>query len=187
VTDLEHWEILESTYEVKNQFVKLRQDKCRLPDGRVIDDFYVVEEPDYSMVFALTPENQVVMVEQYKHGIQEVVYELPAGYFEPDGAPAVEQARRELIEETGYDVPQLIQVSTHISHPTRMTNRMYLFAGVNAKRIAAQSLDENEEIRVHLFELHTVMQMLDSGEINAVQTVAGIYHALAVLKRQGLV
>ena len=184
---MKRWEILESTYLLRNPHVNVRQDRCKLPDDRVIDDFFVVEEPNYAMVLVLTPQREVVMVEQYKHGIQEVVYELPAGYFEPDGAPAVEQARRELVEETGYDVPELMQISTHISHPTRMSNRMYLFAGVNAQRVAAQSLDDNEDIKVHLFDVDTVIEMIASNTINAVHTVAAFYRAWTALQHRGLV
>lgn len=76
-----------------------------LPDGHVVENFYTLEMRDYAVVVALTPNRDVVVERQYKHGPRKVAINLPAGYLEPDEDP-LDAARRELLEETGYSADQ---------------------------------------------------------------------------------
>src|ERR1700688_1715688 len=73
------WEIVSSELVVESPWYNLRRDVCRLPHGSVIDPYYVRVHAGFSVVFALTTEGRVVMTRQYKHGIGDVVLELPAG------------------------------------------------------------------------------------------------------------
>lgn len=169
------WRVLRSAYALANRWIKIRQDTCELPDGRVIDDYFVLEENDVGSVFALTPDRRVVMVEQYKHAIGETVLELPAGFFEAQGGDALEESRREFMEETGYDAAAYRYLGKFSQSPTRMSNVIYLYLALDAYPVGGQRLDPNEEIRVRLIPLDDALAMIASGEIYAVSTVAGIY------------
>ena len=94
---LRPWKILSS----KHVYPNVRIDHCELPDGQVIEGF-VLEYHDWATVVALTPDNQVVMERQYRHGIQKILLELPGGVIDDSDASPLEAARRELLEETGY-------------------------------------------------------------------------------------
>jgi len=176
------WRILDSQTALKNRWISIRQDTCELPNGRVIDDYFVLEENDVGCVFALTPDRKLILVEQYKHAIQEMCLEVPAGFFESRAGDPLEESRREFREETGYDADEFRYIGKLSQSPTRMTNYFHLFVAENAYPMGAQNLDPNEDITVRLIPLDDVFAMIASGEINSVSTVACIYRAVSSLK-----
>ena len=114
---MQHWKILDSRYVLQSPYMNLRQDTCQLPEGQVVDDYYVVEHQDVAMVVGLTAQQNIILVEQYKHAIGGVCMELPAGLFEGDNPSA--EARREFEEETGYTAAHFEPLSTLSVNPTR--------------------------------------------------------------------
>ncbi|GAB4527167.1 MAG: NUDIX hydrolase [Anaerolineae bacterium] len=179
---MQFWKILQSRYLVKHPIVSIRQDTCELPNGRVLDDYYVVEENDVAVVFALTEDQQVVMVEQYKHGIQETCMELPGGYLDSRTEDPAEAARRELLEETGYMVGELTLLGAFVNQPTRCNNRTYTYFATEARRVTEQNLDDNENIHIRLVALADLPAYIRSGRINVALSIAGIYMALDKLR-----
>jgi 8-oxo-dGTP pyrophosphatase MutT (NUDIX family) len=176
------WRILDSQNVLQNRWISLRRDTCQLPTGRVIDDYFVLEENDVGCVFALTPDRKLILVEQYKHAIQDMCLEVPAGFFESRTSDPLEEARREFGEETGYDADAFHYIGKLSQSPTRMTNYFHLFVAQNAYPVGAQNLDPNEDITVRLVPLDDVFTMIASGQINSVSTVACIYRAVSYLK-----
>ena len=73
------WEVLSSKYVVKDRWLTLRADDCRNADGQVIAPYYVLEYPPWVNVLALTPEHNVVLIKQYRHGVRRIILELPGG------------------------------------------------------------------------------------------------------------
>jgi len=96
------WRVTSSSYVVDTEHLRLRKDRIELPDGRTIDDYYVRESRGFVVIFATTPDGRVVLVRQYKHGIDRVLLELPAGAIDPGEQP-LQTAIREFSEETGYE------------------------------------------------------------------------------------
>ena len=114
---IEKWALLDSVLVFGHRWYQLRRDTVRLPDGTVVDDYFVSVRPEVAMVFPLTPDGDVIFVRQYKHGAQAITIELPGGTFRhelPEDA-----ARRELIEETGYTPGELIPLGWIWEDPTR--------------------------------------------------------------------
>ncbi len=181
---MSRWRIRHSTYPLQNAWVKIRHDTCELPDGRLVENYVVVEEKEVGSVFALTPAREVVLVEQYKHGIGERVLELPAGLFNSVHADPLAESRREFLEETGYDATTYHYLGKMAQSPTRMSNSVYLYAALDAYFTGAQHLDETEDITVRLIPLDRALDMIASGEIHAVATVAGIYRGWHWLQQQ---
>lgn len=176
------WNVLQSNYILQNRWLSVRQDVCQLPNGRQIDDYYVVEDPNVGCVFALTPDRRLILVEQYKHAIADTCIELPAGGFEnPHGDPRAE-SRREFREETGYDAPEFRYLAKMAQSPTRMTSYFHLFLALDAYPVGEQHLDPAEDITVHLVPLDDVFPMIERGEIHVMSTVACIYLATAHLR-----
>ena len=101
MTDHLKWKTLSTEYLIKRKWLTARRDTVQLPDGRINEEYYILEYPDWVNVIAVTKDGKFVMERQYRHGAGEVGYELPCGVMEPDESPLC-GAQRELLEETGY-------------------------------------------------------------------------------------
>jgi ADP-ribose pyrophosphatase len=171
------WKILESHRLHKN----VRIDTCELPDGKVIEGF-VVEYADWVTVVALTKQQELVLVRQYRHGAQKVILELPGGASETGESP-LQAARRELLEETGFTSDNFIQIGCVSPNPANQTNLIYSFLALDAKKVGSQNLDETEEIEVVLKPLEEVIAMAKHGELLQSMQVSAVFFTLAYLDR----
>ncbi|MDQ6780346.1 MAG: NUDIX hydrolase [Candidatus Eremiobacteraeota bacterium] len=174
------WEILNSEYVLQSPWYRLRRDACRLPNGTLVEDYYVREHAGFSVIFALTPADQVVFTQQYKHGIGDVVLELPAGMLEP-GEDAVICARRELEEETGYVAPRLEHIAEFSTDPTSSTGRLFLFLARDATPEGTAAPDATEDVDTILVPVDRVLDQVRLGHVRAQSHVASIYAALDFL------
>ncbi len=180
------WTRIKSSPVLANDWLALRRDTCALPDGREIDDYYVVEEPDVACVVALTPEHDVLLVEQYKHGIGRVCLEIPGGSFDAADATPLAAAQRELREETGFSSSRWLPLGVLPVSPARTTVQMHLFAALGCVRVAEQDLDPQETITVHTLPLADALALIRTGVIDAATTVSGLLLALDHLREHGL-
>ena len=167
---------------MESPWYRLRRDICRLPDGTVIDPYYVREHAGFAVVFAVTPSDEVVFVRQYKHGFGDFVLELPAGAIEAGEAP-LECARRELEEETGYVASGFEPIVEYIADPTSSTGKLFLFVARGAVPEGVRSLDPSEDIDTVLVPLARVIDEVRCGHVCTQGQVAAIY---TVLDRLGI-
>lgn len=171
------WKVLESTYFRPN----FRLDKCELPNGKFLDAT-ILEFRSWANILALTRNQEAVLIEQYRHGVQEVLWEIPGGVVE-DGEDPAEGVKRELLEETGYTVSDVIQVGKLYPNPAFQTNTMYCFLALNAEKVTGQRLDDGEDIEVHLVPLDEVIAMTKRGEFPHALQAAALFQALAYMGR----
>lgn len=166
--------------------LRLRRDLIELPSGQQIADYFVRESRGFSVVFALTPDERVVLVRQYKHGIGESVLELPAGAIDEGETPA-QCARRELAEETGFvgEPAQPEFVRTFIADPTNSDSRLYLFLVRGALRAVERQLDATEDIAVEFATIDELARYVRDGTIVVSPHVACIYVMLERLASVG--
>lgn len=176
------WRILSSAYPIVTRFLRLRSDRVELPSGAIVEDYFVRESLGFSVVLALTPDEQVILVRQYKHGIGEVVTELPAGGIDPGETPE-ECATRELREETGYEGSAPVHIRSFITDPTNSNSRYHLFVIAEAVRVGEPAPDLTEEIDVVLVSLDELRAMAFDGRIAAGTQVAAALVGLDALGR----
>jgi ADP-ribose pyrophosphatase len=172
------WKILESHHLHKN----VRIDKCELPNGMVIDGF-VLEYGDWATILALTKQQEVIMVRQYRHGAQKVILELPGGALDSKEESPLQAARRELMEETGYSSDTFIQIGCVSPNPANQTNLIYSFLALDAEKVGDQELDDTEDIEVVLRPLEEVIRMARTGELLQTMQVSTVFFALAYWNR----
>ena len=172
--------VLSSVYVVDSPYMRLRKDTIELASGAIIDDYYVRETGGFSSIFALTSDDNVVLVRQFKYGIGRELLELPSGFIDQGESPQT-AAARELAEETGYVSESIEFVRTFVPEPTNSTTQMHLFLARNARRQLSQSLDPGEDIEIVLIPRAQLHAKLRHGEIESATQVAAIYTILDIL------
>lgn len=180
---LKKWTIINSELVINNQWCKVRQDTIQLPNGQVIDDYFVNIRPEIVLILPITPAEEIVFVRQYRHGVSEILLELPAGTFEGTQESSFEAAQRELVEETGYEVDCFIYLATIYDNPVKDNNKIHVFIGLNANKTRDQDLDITEEIEVILIPKNEVINRIMLGEICVGGTIAAIFMGLKFLNQ----
>lgn len=175
------WTVLKSRYAIDDPpWLRLRIDTCRLPNGKQIENFYVYEHSTWACIVAITFDQQVVLVRQYRHGIGRVIHEFPGGAVDRD-EPVLEAARRELLEETGYGGGEWVETGQTMADPATYSNQMHCFLATGVDRLRDQRLDETEELEVVLAPLAEVIRMAKSSRMPQAMHVAALFYALSYL------
>lgn len=178
MTEVKKWEVMGREYLYRRPWLTVRRDRVRLPTGAVNDEYYVLEYPTWVNVIAIDREGRFVMVEQYRHGLQEVFTELVAGVAEEGEAP-LEAAQRELLEETGY-AGGTWRLNTVLSaNPGSQNNLSYSFIATGVERVAEQHLDETEDVAVRLLSRDEVLQLLRSDTLKQALMAAPLWKYFA--------
>jgi 8-oxo-dGTP pyrophosphatase MutT (NUDIX family) len=181
------WKVLKSLDIFKAGFFKCRADECQLPDGRIMPRYYVLEFPDWVNVVAITADNQIVLVEQYRHAAQATFLEVPGGGTHPGCEDPLEAGRRELLEETGYESSTWINCGFHYPNPALQSNRMHTFLALNCKHIQAPQLDPYEDLKTVTMPLQEAIEKWQRGELKHSLISASILMAVSELKKRGLI
>ncbi len=183
VTPPAKWKVKSTCLVVDHQWAKVRQDVVELPNGDILDDYYYWEGSDFAQVFALTAECKVILVRQYKHGVKEIVLELPAGMIESVDADPLVTAQRELLEETGFEAETWQSLGVlHVSS-AKATTRAYPFLAQNAQWIHSPTLDDAEDIQVTFCSIPELLNLIAEGSIRDANSIATCFKALQALER----
>ena len=162
-------------------WIEVGDERVELPDGRIVEDYPWVRTRDFAVVVAITPDRQVVLERGYKHGPRSVAVSLPAGYIERGEAP-IGTARRELLEETGYEADEWRALGSFTEHGNYGICVEHAFLALGARRArdaSANEHDELEELEVFTAPLSEALAMLGDGRI--VQLASASALALAAL------
>jgi 8-oxo-dGTP pyrophosphatase MutT (NUDIX family) len=168
------WKLISSTKEASFRIFDLRTDRARSPRTDQVHDFYVLESTDWVNVIPITPENQVVLIRQFRHGTREVTLEIPGGIVEPDDTPE-NAARRELLEETGFREAQMVPLGIVHPNPAFLDNLCHTYLAKDVARVKDQEQDEKEDIEVVLMPLEEIPRLIREREITHSLVVAAFY------------
>ncbi len=171
------WKVLETSY-FRPRF---RIDKCELANGNLLDAT-IFEFRSWANIVALTKDGNVVLVKQYRHGVCDVLLEFPGGVVE-DGEDPIDGAKRELLEETGYQASDVIQIAKLYPNPALQTNTLHCFLALDVEKVSEQKLDAGEDIEVQLMPLDELIKMAKRGEFPHALMNAVLFCALAYLDR----
>jgi len=180
MNEIKPWKVLSSTIVIDRPWLKARRDKIMIPStGVVHPEYYVLEYPAWVNTIAIDRNGRFVMVQQYRHGLGEVLTELCAGVVE-NGETPLEAAQRELAEETGYGGGQWRQWMVISANPGSQNNLTYCFLATGVELIGQQHLDTTEDIAVKLLEPEDVRAMLSGDRIRQSLMAAPLWKLFAL-------
>ena len=174
------WKVCTSSYIHKGPWATLRTDKCEMPDGRIVEQYYVLEYPNWVNAVAITEEGKILMVRQYRHAANIVSLEIPGGVIDGDEAPEYAM-RRELLEETGYRFDNMELLSTVYANPSTANNKTFCFLTTGGVKVQEQALDEHEELIVEQYTIDEVKQLLAENKIAQALHCTALFYALGKL------
>jgi ADP-ribose diphosphatase len=158
------WKILSSKVGADYRVFKVRVDEAVSPRTKKAGEFYTLQSNHWVNVIPLTPDRQVVMIKQYRHGSRQVTLEIPGGLV--DEADPREAALRELREETGYSGSRVTLLGSTNPNPAIFDNLCYTYLVEDATRTTDTSLEVDEDIEVELVPLSKVASLIQEGTIN---------------------
>lgn len=161
---VEIWKRKTSKQVADCRVFKVREDVSTRESDALEHSFYVIESPDWVNVIAITKERKVVLIEQFRHGIEEVILEIPGGMIDENEEPE-KAARRELLEETGFTAEEFIYLGKSRPNPAIQNNWMYHFLASNSKKTSDVGFDEHESVITKLIDLDEIQDLIENEKI----------------------
>jgi ADP-ribose pyrophosphatase len=166
------------------------------------DDFYVIENavyetpsgesvkrvvmrhPGAATILPITNDNKIVLVNQFRPGVNQYVMEIPAGRFDKTDEPEAVTAERELLEETGYKAKSLDFFGSYFMTPGHSEEEMFFYIARGCEKVQEFAPDGGEEewMTTHLFTYEEAKQMLLKKELKDVKTVFALTYFFGMIK-----
>ncbi len=170
----QRWQVLnEHLLLDKRPWLRVIEQTVRLPDGQVIDDYLLAEAPDYAAVFPVLPDGRILAVEEYKHGIGRVIWQLPAGILEPGEDPLL-GAKRELLEETGYEAGEWQPMGSFYDDSNRGMSLGHYFFATELIKVTEPNADDLDEVRPIVLTPAELRAAIHDGRVAAAGVVASM-------------
>ncbi len=166
------WELL-SREEVFHAppWLRVLVDRVRLPSGRIVEDYYRVEAPDFVLVCAFRDDGAVLLERQFKQAAGKILYCLPAGCIETGESPA-DAARRELLEETGYAAAGLDPCGTFLVDGNRGIGTGHFFIARGIRKVSEPHDDDMEVPDIHFLHSREIWEKVRACEISSMGSLA---------------
>ena len=166
-----------------SKYLRVENHTVQLPDGRTISDWAWLIMPDYVNIVVVTEEGRFLCFRQPKYGAGGITLALAGGYLEP-GEDPLTAAQRELLEETGYEAPQWINLGGYAVDGNRGAGTGYLFLALRARRVAEISADDLEEQELLYLSPAEVEQALLAQQFKVISWTTAVALSLHYLRRQ---
>lgn len=162
--EMKVWETLSrKTILNHNKFLSVENHVVKLPDGQIIPDWAWIVTPDAAIVLAVTEEKKFLCFRQTKYAVDGTSLAPAAGMIEPNETP-LETAKRELLEEMGYQSSEWVNLGSYVVDPNRGVDTMHLFLALNSKKVSEQNSDDLEEQELLYLSRDEIEEALRLGE-----------------------
>lgn len=172
--NVETWKIKRSEQVADCKIFKVRRDySVRDSDGAEFP-FYCLENGDWVNIIPITKSGEVVLIEQYRHGIETITLEIPGGMVD-DGEDAKLAAERELLEETGYVPQKTILIGKSHPNPAIQNNLVYHYLAIDCEKKHEPEFDSTESVLTKLVPLKNIQNLITDDKITHSLVIAAFY------------
>jgi ADP-ribose pyrophosphatase len=170
------WEKLNSKSLGDFRIFTIRSDRKISPRTREEHDFYVIDCVNWVNVIAVTPDQQLVMVEQFRHGSNTVELEIPGGMMDPSDPSPEHTGARELREETGYEGGAPRRIGEIFPNPAIMSNTCYTVLIENCRCVHPLVFDAGEDLITKLVPVSDIPALVAAGKVRHSLVVVALYY-----------
>lgn len=180
------WEEINTKHIIQNEWIDFRESAYRFPDGTVFEPYYSYSRRDYVVVIATDESGDYICVRQFRQGLKCVTNEFVAGGIErkdgkeygsgrgpADAENALDAAKRELREETGYESEEWNHIITVPSNATIADNYAHIFRARNCRKITDQNLDKTEFLYVVKYSNDELQKLIEEGKFQQAVHIMG--------------
>lgn len=164
-------EIIKTDIKHRGKNIIFKEIEVKLSTGRITARD-IVEHPGSVGIIPLLDEETIILIEQYRSSIKKVLLEIPAGTIDKNEEP-VECARRELIEETGYQSNEIKKIIEGYTSPGYTSEKIHMFLATQLKYIGSTPEDD-EIIKLRKVKMKDLEKMIENREIEDMKTICGI-------------
>ncbi len=161
----ERWKRIHSKTIGSFRIFTIREDRYRLPRNHREAPFYILESNDWVNVIPVTENGEVLLIRQFRFGIEEVTLEIPGGIVDSGYTP-LEAGQKELLEETGYQSNEWEYLGVVHPNPAFLNNRCHSFLARDVKKIAEMTPEESEEFEVLQVPYGEIKKLIREGIIS---------------------
>jgi ADP-ribose pyrophosphatase len=171
------WSVVKDKKVFETPIFDLHEISLDAPGQEIDHPFYVLKAPEWINVIALTSDDEIVLVEQYRVGVDETTLELPGGMVD-EGESPLEAAKRELLEETGYRSEHWELIGKTSSNPAILSNFTHLYVARSCEYTGATNTDGTEDIEMHKMPLGEFLELVRDGTVHHAIVLAAVAHFL---------
>ena len=169
------WKKFESREIADCRVFRVREDVSVNSETGKNASFFIVENPDWVNVIALTKEKKVVLIEQFRHGTEEVTLEIPGGLIDENEKPEI-AAKRELLEETGFESTEMIYLGKSHPNPAIQSNTLYHYLALDCEKTDETNFDEHESIVAKTVPLEEVPKLIAADKFPHSLAITSFYY-----------
>jgi 8-oxo-dGTP pyrophosphatase MutT (NUDIX family) len=173
---LKPWEKISSQQLGDYRIFRLRSDRAISPRTHLTHDFLVIDSVNWVNVVALTPDQELVMIEQYRHGSGTVELEIPGGMMDPQDSSPEAAGVRELREETGFAGENPRIIGEIFPNPAIMSNTCFTVLVENCRCLHPVEFDHGEDLITRLVPVSDIPGLVAARKIKHSLVVVGLYY-----------
>ncbi len=179
MSSMKPWSVLKSKRLLSHRLFDIQEVSAESPYTKKIHPFIYLDSQDWVNIVPITPDHQLIMIEQYRHGSQSISLEIPGGMID-SGETAEQAAIRECIEESGYAVTELISLGNLSPNPAILNNRLHTYYGVDAHYVGTDHHSNTENTQLVKVDLDDIQGLMMSGKIDHALVCATLWRLLAL-------
>ncbi len=177
------WTVESSDVLLADRWIHLTRERVVTERGAVLDPYYVLSYPDWAVTVAITADDRIVLVRQYRHGNASQSLELPGGCVDESDATPLDAALRELREETGFGGGRAEYIGSMAANPALQTNRLHVAVLLGAEKLAEPHLEHGEELSVDYLSVEEAVALVTRGGMEQGLHAAALMMALSRIGR----